>query len=617
MTDPSPSPSASAALIIACLCFAAAAPAETYWVSPDGAASWESCAGPAPLDGAGACALETANARAAAGDTVYLRGGTYAGQTIEPDQSGSSDDMRIVFAARDGEDVVIRDSAYGIYIYKKSYISVDGIEFRSPRRFMRIYAGHFNTISHCTFDQRSPDSGDWAGAIIADDFADDSSASEDSTHNRVHHCRFYRWVYGAWDEHRGALLNIGNDQSAGDDSSYNLVEDNVFAYGGHHTLGVYSRFNVIRNNIIHNETNPEGWDYEGYRGAITEGPSAGRCLYTGNRFGFSLGSGIALRSAHNIFRFNSFFENGSGGIQVVTNAVGSDAADDNHIYHNAFFHNGHEADYSGFQGGMYFSSWSGVSPVGNVVKNNIFYANRNGSVTYDGAVDPQEIANNWDQNDVDPGFADLSGDDPEDASRPDLHLQPDSPARDMGTWLTTVTSPSGSGTTFAVADADYFTDGWGVVEGDLVRLAGSSQTARITAVDYQARTLTLDRSLAFETGQGIALDYHGDAPDLGAFELPDGELPDAGNDAGQDGGLDAGIDAGPDGEPGDGGADLTDSGAPDDGDGGTPDAPSDASSGPVAGGCGCGPGSRGGAVGLVLLIACGLLSPRQRSRLPA
>ena len=580
-------------LWVAIVCSPGAALGETYWVSSDGAATWAGCAGPTPLGGADACALQTANTNAAAGDTVHLRGGTYSGQVIEPDNSGTSDGDRIVFTNYNGEDVLFRDSAYGIYIYKKSYITVDGIDFISPRRFMRIYAGHYNTISHCTFDQRSPDSGDWAGAIIADDFADDTSASEDSTHNWVHHCSFYRWVYGAWDEHRGALLNLGSDQSEGDDSSYNLIEDNLFAYGGHHTLGVYSRYNVIRNNYIHNETNPANWDFEGYRGAITEGPSAGRCLYTGNRFGFSKASGIGLRSPHNIFRFNQFYHNGSGGIQVVTNSVGVDQADYNHIYNNSFYHNGHEATYSGFQGGMYFSSWSGVSPVGNVVKNNIFYDSRNGSISYDGNVDPQEIVNNWDRNDVDPGFVDLSGNDPDNPDAPDLHLESDSPAKDQGIWLTTVTSPGGSGTSFAVADADYFMDGWGIIAGDLIQLTDQSQTARITNVDYQAKTITFDRSLTFTTGQGVGLAYIGPAPDLGAFEIPDDSVPDAGPD-GEDGETVVEETVFEDGETAaeDGGTvDTQDASSPDD------------SSGNIGGGCGCRTGSRNGPGGAALLLA--------------
>lgn len=494
--------------------------AETYWVSAGGAAAWEDCEAATPLDGAGACALDTANTNAQAGDTVTLREGTYSGAVIGPENSGTSDQDRIVFTSHEDEEVIIRDSSYGIYIYLQSYITVDGIEFYDLRRFFRIYGGHYNVVSYCDFDGRSTESGDWAGAIICDDYADDTSASEDSTHNWVHHCSFHRWAYGAYDDHDGALLNLGTDQSEGDDSSYNLIEDNLFAYGGHHTLGVYSEYNVIRNNYFHNETNAEGWDFEGYRGAITEGPSAGRCLYEGNRYGFSDGSGQALRSPYNIFRFNLFYDHGSGGIQVVSNNPGVDHADHNRIYNNTFFHNGYLNEDPGFQGGMYFANWSGDSPAGNVVKNNIFHDNKNGSVTYEGTVDPQTVEDNWDE-EGDPWFVDVtSAVDPTTypADLPDLHLQEDSPCIDRGGFVTTVTSESGTGTVFQVDDVGFFMDGWGIVEPDRIQLEGQGEAVAITEVDYDTGTISVDSPLDWTQGQGVALAYAGSAPDVGAYE---------------------------------------------------------------------------------------------------
>lgn len=495
-------------------------PLTTYWVSSGGQAAWASCRSEVPLDGADACSLGTANLNAVAGETVFLRAGTYSGQEIRPSHSGSADGGRITYRRYDQEMVLIRDSAYGIMLDLRSYITVDGINFFNLRRFMRIYGGHFNIISYCNFDQRSPDSGDWVGALIADDYRDPTSAAEDSTHNWVHHCTFFRWAYGAFAEHRGALLDIGNSsQGAVDESNNNLIESNTFAYGGHHTLGVYSKYNVIRNNFFHNETNSGNWDYEGYRATLTEGPEAGFCLWEGNRFGYAGASGLALRSQHNIVRFNTFHHNGSGAIQVVSNLAGVDHADYNLIYSNSFYHNGYLATDPGFQGGMYFANWSGASPIGNVVKNNIFYDNRNGSVTYEGQVDPQVVVNNWDANDIDPGFVDLSGTDPEDPDHPDLHLRAGSAARDQGAWPTLITSPSGSGASFTVEDASYFMDGWGIVAGDQVQLQGQGQRVRITAVDYSTNTITLADAVTWTQGQGVSLDYSDAAPDLGAYEI--------------------------------------------------------------------------------------------------
>lgn len=493
-----------------------------YWVSPSGTASWSSCRSASPLAGSAACSLATANANATAGNIIFLRGGTYSGQKIQPAKSGTSDDSRIVFTNFGGEEVLIRDSSDGVYLYKKSFITVNGINFYNLRRFFRIYASHYNIISYCSFDQRSPESGEWAGAAIVDDYNDNTAASESSTYNWVHHCRFFRFVYGAFAEHRGALLDIGSsDEGQEDESYYNLVEDCTFAYGGHHTLGVYSKYNVIRNNYFHNETNPDNWAYEGYRAVLTEGPYAGSSLYEGNRFGYAGASGLALRSARNILRFNSLYHCGSGAIQVVTNTAGVDHADYNHIYRNSFYHNGYLADYINFQGGMYFSSWGGVSPIGNVVKSNIFFDNKNGSIRYDGTVAPQIIANNWDQNAVDPGLFDLSGGDPDDPSLPDLRLVANSAAIDGGAPLTTVTSADGTGTTFVAADAGYFMDSWGIpgVLGDRIVLHGLSETRRIVSVNYSTQTITVDRVWTWRQGQGVSLVFQGTAPDIGAFEF--------------------------------------------------------------------------------------------------
>jgi len=496
-------------------------PDTTYWVSPDGQAAWASCRGALPLNGASACALSTANTNAVAGDTIYLRGGIYSNQEIRPSSSGTSDGNRIVYTSYNQENATIRDSAYGIYIYKKSYITVNGINFYSLRRFMRIYAGHYNTISYCSFDTRSPASGDWAGAVIADDFDDDTPASENSTYNWVHHCTFYRWAYGAYADHRGGLLDIGSwEADPVDESYYNLIEDNIFAYGGHHTLGVYSMNNVIRNNYFHNETNPANWAFEGYRDSITEGPVGGYNLYEGNRFGFCGGSGLALRTPYNLLRFNLFYYAGSGGLQVVSSAAGEDHADYNRIYRNSFYHNGHQETDPGFQGGIYFANWSGQSPVGNVVKGNLFYDNKNGAISYEGQVDPQVIENNWDQNSVDPRFVNLSAGDPDNPNLPDLRLQASSPCIDAGAYPTSITSTAGSGTQFQVGDARYFIDGWGIphVQGDEIQLAGGRR-ARITNVDYATNMITVDQVLTWTQNQGISLAYVGSAPDLGAYEF--------------------------------------------------------------------------------------------------
>lgn len=490
--------------------------AGTYWVSPDGAASWDKARSEQPLSGKAACALDVANRNAAAGDIVYLRGGTYTDQAIRPAHSGKSDDQQITFSRHKGDDAAVRfEDSEGVFIDGQSYITVTGMEFRRMKLFFRIQGGEHNTISHCLFDGRSENSREWSGAAIRK-----NREHKPARYNHVHHCRFYRFVYKDDLPNRGAILDVGNmnDGNGEYGSTHNRIEHNEFAYGGHHTLGVYSRYNVFRFNYIHNETNPEEWDFPGYRGAVTQGTSGGYCLYEGNRFGFSGQAGLGLRSGNNILRRNLFYHNAQGGIQVVTNSVGRDRADDNTIYHNTFFHNGHRSKYSGFQGGMYFASWSGVSPKRNVVRNNLFFDNKNGNISFDRPADPQTIDNNWD-NRRDPQFVDAANLKPTVRDKPNLDLKPDSPVRDRGGWLTKITDGDGRGNTVRIEDSRYFTDGWGIIQGDHIQLEGDSRPVMITKVDLKTHTLTLDREVAFKKGQGVALAYHGTAPDPGAFEI--------------------------------------------------------------------------------------------------
>ena len=95
--------------------------AATYWVSPDGQADRTACRSDKPLNGAETCSLMTANTNAVAGDTVYLRGGTYrqtsssgCGRSftcgIYPKNRGTAD-ARITYAAFAGETPVITADA--------------------------------------------------------------------------------------------------------------------------------------------------------------------------------------------------------------------------------------------------------------------------------------------------------------------------------------------------------------------------------------------------------------------------------------------------------------------------------------------------------------------------
>jgi hypothetical protein len=185
--------------------------------------------------------------------------------------------------------------------------------------------------------------------------------------------------------------------------------------------------------------------------------------------------------------------------------------------------------------GIGFGIYSGSLIIkDNALKNNVLYKHKLTFGEYNintsdrtGIMAVQVFANNWDGDKRgDPKFVDanpLPGD-PMDLKSPDLRLSAGSPCIDSGTYLTTIVSTNGTGTSFQVSDAGYFMDGWGInnVAGDEIQLFGTNQKARITSVNYQTNVLTLDRSVTWTQNQGVSLAYAGSAPDIGAFEFGSG-----------------------------------------------------------------------------------------------
>lgn len=476
--------------------------AAVHYVSPGGTVNWaQSGILTTP------CSLPTANANAGAGDTVYLLAGIYTGVYIKPSQSGSAGNP-IMYSRYSDDSVTITDADYGIIIDGKSRIIINGLRFYFMGNFVCIKNNsNYNTIGYCIFD-KARDTTTWSGANIY----------YTSQYNRVHHCSFSRWGYANDSGHAGALFDVGREAELTDSSYYNLIDNNTFFYGGHHCLAAWSKYCIFRNNYLHHERSPT--DGFGYRCAITHGKAVDRNLFEGNRFAFAYkASGMSLRSSNNIFRFNVFYNNGLGGIQCVS-MVDYTPAHYNRMYNNVFFNNGHEADYVGFSGGIYFCNWGEGDPIGNVVKNNIFYKNKGGSITTDAVTTPQVVVNNWDTGD--PLFVDdESALSPFNPNLPDFHLQEGSPCIDKGVSITKITSADGSGKQFTVEDAGYFTNGWGMVPGDQIQLEGTKQRARLTVVDYDKNILTVDNTLTWTQNTGVGLAYEGSAPDLGAYEYAD------------------------------------------------------------------------------------------------
>ena len=104
-------------------------------------------------------------------------------------------------------------------------------------------------------------------------------------------------------------------------------------------------------------------------------------------------------------------------------------------------------------------------------------------------------------------------------TQPDFHLTRISAAFSTGTWLATVTSSSGSGTSFKVNNAGWFfaglTAAGHVVPGDSIQLQGRTRTATIQSISGNTITFTPSPRLDERAGCGFGVQWR--CPNVGAL----------------------------------------------------------------------------------------------------
>jgi hypothetical protein len=137
--------------------------------------------------------------------------------------------------------------------------------------------------------------------------------------------------------------------------------------------------------------------------------------------------------------------------------------------------------------------------------------------------DPGNILNS------DPLFVNYSGG--------NFNLQSSSPARNAGTYLTTVNGTITNSTSLVVSDASYFQDGWGIsgVQADCISVTTISNHVCISSINYSTNTLTLASSISATNGDSVWLYSISDGTvvqmdtgvDMGAFPYQTGTPPTA------------------------------------------------------------------------------------------
>ena len=469
------------------------------------------------------------------GDTVYLRAGYYS-ETIRPVYSGSAG-LYITYNGYQQEKAVIHSRPDGANLSGRNYIIIRNLYFDRCNYFVRSFPEGFDycIIENCTMTNQTG----WCGIEVGDG----------SNYNRIRN----NTVNSG--DIEGDCIHIGSDE-LGEiyGARYNIVEDNEASnarHGGITCAGDKTRFNIIRNNYVHDIGD----------NCIATGALAAWILIDGNRIhnpgtDSDGASGIQLRSEYTIVRKNVLTRNKNLDIDYDAAGILLQATDDrpyvryNKIYNNVIYN----FDQAGTPWhGLKLSVYTTIAPFGpNIFKNNIIYKNgilnanafqiafsrvvRNlptdvfasnlirglnssENVIYFFEFSNQKLSLIQAKQYYPSIFKETNIDhDPKflNENSYNFELASSSPCRDAGTYLA-LTMTSGSGNQIIVDDASYFCDGWSITEGDQIRV-GTSEPVRIVRINYTTDTITVDRTMQWNAGIGVNLNYYGSAPDIGALE---------------------------------------------------------------------------------------------------
>ncbi len=525
-----------------------------YWVSPTGTASWADCESASPLSGAAACAMATANDNATAGATINLRAGTY-NTNIQPANSGALAN-RITYQGHTGETAIITNvgNTPGIHLNGVDYIRVLRVTVSSVFRLGEITNGSsFNEVAFSTLT-----TGNGTANTGFNVFSLSANAAMANTHNWIHH----NVINGGGSvnpvtcEDAGGLINIGSDLDLDGFSNYNTFEDNVIYWGAHHAFKVNTRYNVVRNNFIHNEAHfpasaackvkacaPD--NMYGNRVLTVLNNHVGTAWFSdtynlieNNRIGSAgLASdgngsdGLTLGGERDIARFNTIYNAQELGIYFRS---AGNIADNNRAYNNTVAYNGQgpqcrvDASAGFWKGGVRLPGGADD----NVVKNNLLYGNYEaGGRELHNVGSGNAVASNWLADDGNPLFVNTNLTNLTSATVPDLSLQAGSPAIDKGVALTLANGGGSVTTKLVVDDALYFQDGargsvLASTQADWIAIGTVGNTVKIASIDYKTNTITLTSAKSWGDNAPIWLSrdsdgtivLKGNAPDQGAFE---------------------------------------------------------------------------------------------------
>lgn len=505
-------------------------------------------------DGDAYKSLQSAANAATAGTRVLIRGGVYNEQ-LSPQNSGEENNY-ITFKNFGNEVVEFTGTSLSpaIWIDQKDYIEIKGIKFLDCPQFISIKSSSYITIEDCDFENSTmfescqlKTMGDYFhfknntlknGTDLLSIQGGSYHLIEGNTfHTASHTCLVFMGV------HNSAIRNnilINPIQK--------LLE--IFATRDREWSTPYrkSEHILIENNLFGPNSQREGL-YHGKEAPASWGTqfSGVKCIVRNNIFAGCEG-GMDICGYGRI-----------GGGDDSPEAVFNFS---NRIYNNTVYSNGERGRY-GSGPGVKISHNSYSEFYDNIFMNNIFYANRifkdahtkrdvpSVQIAFRAPANPSETrfynnsitAQSDKDEDVfwmgkeDKGYTldaferaypDYSGnniqgnprfitDQPniKDLDRSEYELTKGSPCVDAGGFLTYAIG-TGQDSVLKVEDPYFFSDGFDIVEGDMIRVG--TEEAQVISVDYDTRHLLLSKKIQWKDKAPVSLIYKGIAPDIGAVE---------------------------------------------------------------------------------------------------
>jgi len=529
---------------LAIVCSAGAASAAVYYVEPSHPAASDTHPGTDPERPWKTHAH--AAQRVGAGDEVRLVGGGHL-RPLRPWTSGTAD-RPLVFRATGAKPVELVSGGTDqpcILMKDVRHVIVDGVRCDAD-----LENGRPSGLQHWIVFSSAGHTAVQNSVFSGTPQSDGVKFLAGSAHNRLSGNRLEP-VYPDFNRET-IVLQAG--------AQHNLIQDNVVTDGGHNALQVRSSYNVIRNNRF---TNPNYRAVE-FIAELGSGDPVAYNVFEGNHVHDARVSANAMQHwvARTIIRRNRFYRNDGIGLKITRPPDHEKAPDisRNRVYHNVFWSNGRKPPTADSGVGFRFEvrgvsgkdhdnrflnnalldnndlaehqvhlhrvgevGTARVTLAGNVVRNRragdgVLLLEGLGNLTLaEAAVEyPAFVYTN---RDADPAFCDPS------ASPPDFRPRVGSPLIDSGSWLTRVVAPGGALVTdlVRVEDSRVFTDGNGIVDGDVVQFERSGARRVVRGVDHGTGTLVLDETVQVRDGEGVALAFEGAGPDVGAFEVAAGD----------------------------------------------------------------------------------------------